>query len=101
MEQAALHAPETSRRTTDDRHLVAYNAAFRELNLRFEWSADIYDALHAGDDERACITRYIETWHPHLLKAYDIAFLSQLIYAKKTEHYLALVQHQPVRRVAN
>ena len=68
----------------DEMERNAYNAAFYELGFRWHWDSDTYDQLlqvSANAAER--IRRYLETWQPHLLKAYDAAFLVDLIQEKK------------------
>ncbi|CAG2152873.1 hypothetical protein LMG31506_04689 [Cupriavidus yeoncheonensis] len=72
--------------------LAAYNAAFIELGLRFRWDEAMYEWLCGIECEKARVARYIEEHHTHLLKAYDAAFLSQLIFDKKNE-YLRAVGH--------
>ncbi|TCT01918.1 hypothetical protein EDC26_1216 [Paralcaligenes ureilyticus] len=81
--------PMSPPQTDEDAHLKAYNAAFSELNLRFRWGMDTLHWLDALDcnTDRARIAKYLEVCQPHLLKAYDIDFLSQLICSKQNEHY--------------
>ena len=62
----------------------AYNAAFHELGFRWHWDSETYDQLvrqcsNAGQR----IHQYLETRQPHLLKAYDAAFLVGVIQEKK------------------
>jgi hypothetical protein len=65
----------------------AYNAAFHELGFRFHLDSETFDAVFASDISAAeCIHQYLATCQPHLLKAYDGAFLVQAIDAKKAEH---------------
>jgi hypothetical protein len=52
----------------------------------------MYEWLCGIECEKARVARYIEEHHTHLLKAYDAAFLSQLIFDKKNE-YLRAVGH--------
>ena len=61
----------------------AYNAAFYELGLRWHWDHDTYAALQAFPTDCDRIRRYLETQHPHLLKAYDPEFLAQAIETRK------------------
>ncbi len=70
--EAGLHA-----------HVCAYNMAFEELGLRFRWDARMLASLACIEDETARIVTYIETHHPHLLKAYSAEFLSQAILTRK------------------
>ncbi len=62
----------------------AYNASFYELGLRWHWDADTFAALQAHSDPCDRICRYIESDHPHLVRAYDPASLAQAIEAKKS-----------------
>jgi hypothetical protein len=69
----------------DEMERNAYNAAFYELGLRWYWDGDTYRQLlsrSASPEER--IRHYLETRHPHLLKAYDANFLVDAIEQKKT-----------------
>ena len=67
--------------------LAAYNSAFVELGLRFRWDEAMYGWLcGVVECERTRIAHYIETYHAHLLTAYDAPFLSQLILEKKNAY---------------
>ena len=64
--------------------LNAYNSAFAELGFSWQWSPEDYVELAAyGEGER--VQHYILTEHPHLLKAYDIDALAQLIESLKAD----------------
>lgn len=78
----------------EDARLETYNAVFSELGLRFRWNMDTLNWLDGldCDCEKARIATYIETCQPHLLKAYDANFLSQLIDSRKLEHFRAFAQ---------
>jgi hypothetical protein len=59
------------------------NAAFYELGFRWHWDSATYNALlgqRSSTSER--IRYYLETRQSHLLKAYDAAFLVDLIQEK-------------------
>ena len=62
----------------------AYNAAFCELGLDWHWDRDTYAALlrHSPKAE-VRLRHYVETTHPHLLKAYDADFLVAAIQERK------------------
>jgi hypothetical protein len=64
-----------------ERH--AYNAAFGELELSWRWDAQTYRELLGIAAEKDRIRAYIQRHQAHLLRAYDVAFLCELIYAKK------------------
>ena len=63
----------------------AYNAAFYALGLRWHWDSDTFAALQAFADPCDRIRRYLETQHPHLLRAYDPEFLANAIESRKTD----------------
>lgn len=69
----------------DDAERNAFNAAFYELGFRWHWDGETYAELqrHASNHEDR-IRHYLETRHPHLLKAYDADFLIGVIQEKKT-----------------
>ncbi|MDQ6620142.1 MAG: hypothetical protein M3Z31_10675 [Pseudomonadota bacterium] len=63
----------------------AFNAAFREIGLRWHWDAGTFRELkHLAADESR-IHAYVESRCPHLLKAYDVAFLADAVRAVKAE----------------
>lgn len=71
--------------------LAAYNSAFVELELPFHWDEVMYRWLcGVVDCERTQIAHYIETYHAHLLTAYEAPFLSQLILEKKNGYLEAM-----------
>ncbi|MCP3721808.1 hypothetical protein M3I53_01490 [Paraburkholderia sp. CNPSo 3272] len=63
--------------------LCAFNTAFAELGLRFRWDARTLHSLASIAGEHARVAAYIETNHPHLLKAYSMDFLCEAILARK------------------
>ena len=71
----------------DALELNAYNAAFYELGFRWHWDAETYRALCSRNTSAAeSIHHYLSARQPHLLKAYDAAFLVQVIQEKKACH---------------
>ncbi len=63
----------------------AFNAAFRELGLRWHWDAPTFHALKVIADDTQRVRTYLETHEPHLLKAYDAAFLIEAVLAAKQQ----------------
>jgi len=61
----------------DDMERDAYNAAFYELGLRWHWDSETWSALKCRGAD--CVRHYLETQQPHLLRAYDAAFLVEAI----------------------
>jgi hypothetical protein len=68
----------------DELELNAYNAAFYELGLRWHWDQATYERLQLrATDAKGRLSSYLGDHHPHLLRAYDIDFLSAAIEEKK------------------
>lgn len=70
---------------TDALERDAFNAAFRELGLRWHWDAATFQQLKPIADDGDRIHTYLETRAPHLLKAYDAAFLANAVREVKNE----------------
>ncbi|MDB5774746.1 MAG: hypothetical protein JWP38_879 [Herbaspirillum sp.] len=73
-----------------DIHRNAYNAAFYELGLKWYWDCANYQAVLCPEDERQQLRAYLETQHPHMLKAYDTNFLIDAIQTTKARCYSAM-----------
>ncbi len=66
--------------------LQAYNSAFLELELPWQWDAETFRRLRtlaAGTD---CVSAYVERNQAHLLRVYDKSFLRDLILSTKARH---------------
>lgn len=63
---------QTSTAIADEQRL-AYNAAFEELDLNWEWDAATWASLPHAQGE--CVRAYLQRERPHLLRAYDAEFL--------------------------
>ncbi len=71
----------------DEAERNAYNAAFYELGFRWHWDNDTYcQLLGQCTDATERVSHYLKTRQPHLLTAYDAAFLVEIIQQKKAEH---------------
>ena len=57
----------------------ALNAAFRDLGLRFQWDTATWGVLVQMETLEAQIAYYLGHWQPHLLAAYEPAFLAKLV----------------------
>lgn len=88
------HTNTTTENECDALERDAFNAAFRELGLRWHWDAATFEQLKPIGDDGERIRAYLETRTPHLLKAYDAAFLADAVRAVKAERASA----QPGRR---
>ena len=56
-----------------------YNVAFSELGLEWYWDASTYAELQTIEGDAPRVRAYVESHHPHLLKAYDADFLVSAI----------------------
>jgi len=74
-----------------DIHLDAYNAAFCELGLKWHWNAGTYLHLQSVTDAKCSIQTYLETQQAHLLKAYDVHFLTDMIHSAKNRCYELII----------
>jgi hypothetical protein len=74
----------------------AYNAAFRELGLRWHWDADTYQELRRLPEEMQRIGAYLQSHQSNLLRAYGSEFLSALIYATKSQCQMAANRIAPL-----
>jgi hypothetical protein len=84
VEEMTMNTATRRAETPVDPELNAYNAAFYALGLRWHWDVDTFAALQAFACPIERIRRYLETRHPHLLKAYDPEFLASAIETRKT-----------------
>jgi hypothetical protein len=64
----------------DDIERNACNAAFYELGLRWHWDCETFDALkQRAASAEGRLQHYLQTQQPHILRAYDAAFLVRAI----------------------
>jgi HAD superfamily hydrolase (TIGR01509 family) len=78
--------------TERDGHRVAYNAAFAEAGLDWDWTPALYGELLAVAGGKERIRRYLEGWHPGFAPPSDLdAFIAGL-HAIKTRHYTRLLR---------
>jgi len=65
----------------------AYNIAFRELDLCWQWDEQTYLQLQAICAETDRLRAYLQAQHEYLLKAYDADFLVDAIRITKERCY--------------
>ena len=63
--------------------LHAWNGAFSELELPWQWDAQTYRDLLNAAGERDCVSTYVERNQAHLLRVYETAFLRDLVLSTK------------------
>jgi hypothetical protein len=70
-----------------DTELAAYNHAFCELELPWRWDAHTFRHLLSIAADRDVVGTYVERNQAHLLRAYEKAFLRDLVRSAR-ERYL-------------
>lgn len=86
--------------TEPDGHRVAFNAAFAEAGLSWDWTVGLYGELLAVAGGKERIHYFIEHWDPPFERPSDLAEFIAALHRSKTEHYLSLLQggRIPLRR---
>jgi len=67
--------------------LQAYNSAFLELELPWQWDVDTLRRLKSLAADTDCVTAYVERNQAHLLRVYEKSFLRDLILSTKARHH--------------
>jgi len=66
--------------------LASYNHAFAELELPWRWDAALLAQLKSMAAEGDLVGAYVERNQAHLLRAYEKAFLCDLVYSARARH---------------
>lgn len=77
--------------TERDGHRVAFNMAFRDAGLDWNWTPQLYGELLAVTGGKERIAFYLEKYRPEVLRTKDLATCISGLHAAKTERYLALL----------
>ncbi len=78
--------------TERDGHRVAFNLAFRDAGLDWEWGIQEYGNLLAISGGKERIQYYIEHYDPSLALKQDLDGFIVDLHRRKTEHYLSLLK---------
>jgi HAD superfamily hydrolase (TIGR01509 family) len=78
--------------TEADGHRPAFNLAFREAGLDWEWDLELYGQLLAVTGGKERILHYIGGWRPEFLARPGLGDLVASLHRRKTAHYLALLR---------
>ena len=81
----AYAADPTGERLAAELH--AYNSAFCELELPWQWDAETFRGLLRMAGESDCVSAYVERNQAHLLRVYDKAFLRDLVLSTKARYH--------------
>lgn len=77
--------------TERDGHRIAFNAAFKEAGLSWNWDAALYGELLSVTGGKERMRFYCEKHNPDFLKQPDADERIKALHAAKTKHYLELV----------
>lgn len=78
--------------TERDGHRPAFNAAFAQAGLDWDWSVDLYGELLAVTGGKERIRYYIDRWRPDFTGSADLdAFIADL-HRQKTKYYLEMLR---------
>ncbi len=77
--------------TERDGHRLAFNAAFREFGLDWEWDVATYGQLLAVTGGKERMKHFVDTLRPDFLKPKDFDSLVIELHQAKTRHYTTLL----------
>jgi len=78
--------------TERDGHRVAFNMAFHEAGLDWEWDVPLYGELLAVTGGKERMKRFVETHRRDLLSRTDLDTMIAGLHKAKTRHYVALME---------
>jgi len=78
--------------TERDGHRVAFNAAFCELGLDWEWDVELYGKLLAVTGGKERIRYFVEHFHRDFAKPADFDDLVLKLHKTKTRHYVEMLE---------
>lgn len=78
--------------TERDGHRLAFNQAFKELQLDWEWDVALYGELLQITGGKERIRHYLGEYAPHLLDRQDLEEWIAAIHQVKTKHFVALLE---------
>jgi len=73
--------------TERDGHRVAFNRAFRDAGLDWEWTPDLYGELLAVTGGKERMLHYLERFRPDVPRPADLAGFVASLHKAKTRHY--------------
>ncbi|NCS66642.1 MAG: phosphatase [Hydrogenophilales bacterium CG03_land_8_20_14_0_80_62_28] len=77
--------------TERDGHRVAFNAAFRDFGLDWDWDAALYGKLLAVTGGKERMRHYVDRFRPDYIKPVDFDDLVVELHKIKTGHYTRLL----------
>ncbi len=82
--------------TERDGHRRAYNAAFREFRLDWDWDPDLYGRLLAVHGGKERLHHYVERYCPGFKTDRDLESYIDALHAVKTTHFVNIVQQRGI-----
>jgi beta-phosphoglucomutase-like phosphatase (HAD superfamily) len=82
--------------TERDGHRVAFNRAFADAGLDWNWDVDTYGQLLAVTGGKERMRFYVEQFRPEYQKPADFDARVAALHAAKTRHYTALMQEAKI-----
>jgi HAD superfamily hydrolase (TIGR01509 family) len=77
---------------TEDAHRIAFNKAFAENNLPWNWDVALYDKLLKVTGGKERIKHYVESYLPDFQKPADYDGFVKNLHVQKTGHYTAMLR---------
>ncbi|MFZ1538273.1 MAG: HAD family hydrolase [Chromatiaceae bacterium] len=78
--------------TERDGHRPAFNRAFQEAGLDWDWTVPLYGELLAVTGGKERILHYLRHWQPDFLERPGLADFIAGLHQRKTAHYLELLR---------
>lgn len=82
--------------TERDGHRLAYNAAFREFGLDWDWDPDLYGRLLAVHGGKERLHHYVEHYCPGFKTDQDLESYIDALHTVKTDHFVKIVQQRGI-----
>lgn len=77
--------------TEKDGHRVAFNAAFKEAGLDWDWSVELYDKLLAVTGGKERMNYYLDNFNTEYQRPDNLQQMIAELHAAKTRHYTELL----------
>ena len=77
--------------TEKDGHRVAFNAAFKEAGLDWEWSVELYDKLLAVTGGKERMNYYLDNFNTEFIRPDNLQEMIADLHKTKTRHYTELL----------
>jgi len=78
--------------TEKDGHRVAFNLAFKEANLDWNWDVDLYGKLLDVTGGKERIRYYLDDFNKEFTRPKNFSDFVAQLHAQKTKHYMALME---------